>query len=75
MYLKYEKVDRYSLFEKIFSIKNKLIVDRKNKLLTILGMKFIIKNKGATKTLVTVEREGERVIFLQDNMIKLRKVA
>lgn len=34
-------------------------VDRKNKLLTILGMKFIIKNKGATKTLVTVEREGE----------------
>lgn len=73
MYLKYEKVDRYSLFEKIFSIKNKLIVDRKNKLLTILGMKFIIKNKGATKTLVTVEREGE--IFLQDNMIKLRKVA
>ena len=35
-------------------------VDRKSKLLTILGMKFIIKNKGATKTLVTVEREGER---------------
>lgn len=59
MYLKYEKVDRYSLFEKIFSIKNKLIVDRKSKLLTILGMKFIIKNKGATKTLVTVERKEE----------------
>ena len=38
-------------------------------------MKFIIKNKGATKTLVAVERERERVIFLQDNMIKLRKVA
>lgn len=56
MYLKYEKVDRYSLFEKIFSIKNKLIVDRKNKLLTILGMKF--KNKGATKTLVAVKRES-----------------
>lgn len=71
MYLKYEKVDRYSLFEKIFSIKNKLIVNRKNKVLTILGMKFIIKNKGVTKTLVAVER----VIFLQDNMIKLRKVA
>ena len=58
MYLKYEKVDRYSLFEKIFSIKNKLIVDCKNKLLTILGMKFIIKNKGATKTLVAVKRES-----------------
>ena len=35
-------------------------VDRKNKLLTILGMKFIIKNKCATKTLVAVERERER---------------
>lgn len=34
-------------------------VDRKNKLLTILGMKFIIKNKGATKILVTVERGRE----------------
>ena len=43
-------------------------------------MKFIIKNKGVTKTLVAVERERERererVIFLYGkNQVKLRKVS